>query len=271
MDKCHIIQHGEDGFGHQLHGLFTTLILHNIRNFYFDGYAFCEKHFTFDHISGSEAELMKQYLIESINQFKQRYNNGPISYKNKFHAHEIYNISNIYYDKTTLYTVDNAYYFDRIQLTNQEKSIQLKNINEYKYFFQNKYLKNRLDNKNIVIHVRLGDAMTTGRGDSIDSYNSKLKLLMNKFRTRYPDHTIYLHSDGTPDFIQGYNYTFYGKETPLIDVLSDMIYSNILVCGNSSLSLISGFLGNQELIIVNDDNKLSVPVNTKKINDYLNE
>ena len=48
MSKINIIQHGMDGLGHQLHGLFSCLILHNIRNYYFDGYAFIKKYFIFN-------------------------------------------------------------------------------------------------------------------------------------------------------------------------------------------------------------------------------
>ena len=43
MQKVAIIQHGTDGFGHQLHGLLSCLALHNVDNYYFDGYSFINK------------------------------------------------------------------------------------------------------------------------------------------------------------------------------------------------------------------------------------
>ena len=39
----HFVQHGSDGFGHQLHGLFSSLILNDIRNYHFDAYSFIKK------------------------------------------------------------------------------------------------------------------------------------------------------------------------------------------------------------------------------------
>lgn len=32
----HLVQDGSDGFGHQLHGIFSCMILHNIEKYYFD-------------------------------------------------------------------------------------------------------------------------------------------------------------------------------------------------------------------------------------------
>ena len=43
ISKINIIQHGTDGMGHQLHGLLSCLALHNINNYYFDGYIFIKK------------------------------------------------------------------------------------------------------------------------------------------------------------------------------------------------------------------------------------
>ena len=47
MEKIFVIQHGTDGMGHQLHGLLSCLALHNVKNYYFDGYAFINKRFSF--------------------------------------------------------------------------------------------------------------------------------------------------------------------------------------------------------------------------------
>ena len=43
MNNIAIIQHGVDGMGHQLLGLLSCLALHNVGNYYFDGYAFINK------------------------------------------------------------------------------------------------------------------------------------------------------------------------------------------------------------------------------------
>lgn len=269
-DKNCIIQHSVDGFGHQLHGLFSTMILHNIKNYYFDSHAYCNKHFVFEHISEEESNIMKQYLIESVSRFKYYYNQNPSQYKSIYHVHELNNIPNEH-NSNVLYSIDNAYYFDRLYLSSNDQARHNENIQEYKHFFMNNYITNRLDKDNIVINVRLGDALTGDRKDSIHQYNNKLGLLMQKLTKKYPNHRIYVHSDGNPDFLKDYNYTFFGKNTPLIDVLSDFIYSKVLICGISSLSYVSAFLGNHELIIINDDNTTSLPPNTKKISDCISE
>lgn len=269
-NKICIIQHSVDGFGHQLHGLFSGMILHNIKNYYFDSHAYCNKHFVFEHISEEESIIMKQYLIESLSQFKYYYKQKPIQYKTIYHAHELHNIPNEH-TRNVLYSIDNAYYFDRLHLSSNDQVIHNENIQKCKHFFMNKYIVNRLDKDNIVIHVRLGDAIKTERGDSINQYNNKLRILMQKLTKKYPTHRIYLHSDGNPDFLKDYNYTFFGGSTPLIHVLGDLIYSKILICGNSSLSYVSAFLGNHELIVINDDNTTSLPPNTKKISDCISD
>ena len=64
-----ITQFGTDGFGHQLHGLFTCLILHGIRDYYFDGYNYINHNFSFEHINNDETIVVKEYLIACIKQF----------------------------------------------------------------------------------------------------------------------------------------------------------------------------------------------------------
>ncbi len=56
---CNIMQHGIDGFGHQLLGLFSTLILHNIKNYNFRGDIFINKYFRYDHVSKDEELELK--------------------------------------------------------------------------------------------------------------------------------------------------------------------------------------------------------------------
>ena len=46
--------------------------------------------------------------------------------------------------------------------------------------FINKYLPpKQLPDNNIVIHIRMGDALTTGRGESINNYNKALIKLID--------------------------------------------------------------------------------------------
>jgi hypothetical protein len=273
----HIIQHGRDGLGHQLHGLFSCLILHNIRNYRFSGYDFIKKSFKFQHLSSIEEEQCKLYLSEIVQLFIQKYNISNRKFNSYIHSHELYKIPEKY-DENILYGLDNAYYFDRINLTTDERVLHSENICNMRPFFINKYLpSNRLPNNNIVIHIRLGDALTTGRGESINNYNKALVKLIDIFINKYNDYEYYFHTDGNIDFIldklnrKNIKYILSEKNTPILNVISDLIYSKILICGNSGLSKVCSFLGNKELIVINDDNKHSMPTITCKISDYISD
>lgn len=54
------------------------------------------------------------------------------------------------------------------------------------------------------------------------------------------------------------NYLIFEKKTPILQVFSDFIHSKIFVAGTSGLSIVSTFLGNKDLIIINDETKHSV-------------
>ena len=144
--------------------------------------------------------------------------------------------------------------------------------------FINKYLpSNRLSEKNIVVHIRLGDALITGRGESINNYNKTLLKLIDILINKYIDYEYYFHTDGNIDFIldkiqrRNIKYTVSRKNTPILNVISDLIHSKILICGNSGLSKVCSFLGNKELVVINDDNKHSISTITCKISDYISD
>ena len=271
-NSINIIQHGVDGFGHQLQGIFTALVIHGIKNYYFDADVFINKPFQFQHIYGKEAETMKQYLIECIRLFKYDNKLSPKQYNLHIHAHEIYNIPKNA-NSSTFYSIDNIFFFDKLDFNDEEKKHHKENIKEYKKYFINTLLrKSRLTENNIVVHIRMGDAVPTGRGESIFKLNRQVMQLMDIFKTKYPNHTIYVHTDDNIDFLNKYTFIRYNKSTPLIEVLSDMIHAKILVCGNSSLSKVASFLGNKELIIIHDDNDHSMPdENLVKISDFIKD
>jgi hypothetical protein len=272
-----IIQHGSDGLGHQLHGLFSCLILHNIRNYRFSGYDFIKKPFKFQHLSTIEEQQCKLYLSEVVQLFIEKYEISKRNFNGYIHSHEVYKIPDNS-DENILYGLDNAYYFDRINLTNDERVLHSKNICDMAPLFINKYLPpNRLSENNIVVHIRMGDALTTGRGESINNYNKALMKLIDILVNKYIDYEYYFHTDGNIDFLldnltgKNIKYTLSEKNTPILNVVSDLIHSKILICGNSGLSKVCSFLGNKESVVINDDNKHSMPPITHKISDYISD
>ena len=268
---CNIIQHGIDGFGHQLYGLFTTLILHNIKNYNFSYDWFINKRFHFDHVSNEESINLKQYLIEAIKNFSK---NNMIHRENiisHIHSHEIYKIP-INYNNKILYSIDNAYYFEKIGLSIYDKIIHNNNIDNYKkYFIENKYLPlNRLEEKSIVIHIRLGDAMNYSNwANKINENNKKICQVLNILKNKYPNYKFYVHSNGKPDFLKDFNYTFFNKNTPLLQFISDVINSDIFICSPSALSHICTFFTKANTIIIPDDIKQSLDNKCIKISDYI--
>ena len=255
-----IIQDGTDGFGHQLQGLFTSLIFHNVLNYFFDGYEFIKKPFQFEHVNSEEAPRLQEYLKKSVEAFIEDYNPVRRNYKSIVRAHEIWKIP-ITPCQDTLYSLDNVFSFRKL-FPNCEPQLLL-NVERMKPYFINEQLpQSRLNEKNIVIHARMGDAITTGRGHSIHNYNQQIVQLIPILKKQYPDHHYYIHSDGVvPSILSaiGNNYSFFGKNTPVLEILSDIIHAKIFIEGNSSLSKVASFIGNQELIITHDDNDHSHP------------
>ena len=132
---------------------------------------------------------------------------------------------------------------------------------------------NRLKSNNIVIHFREGDAIKyPERKADIDSYKEKLVRLCNILPN---DHTYYIHTDGNVKFLTdilddiGSEYTVFGKDEHILNVLSDFIHSSIFIASPSSLSIVCTFLGDHDEVIVADDIKQSLPDNVIRITDYL--
>ena len=270
---CNIIQHGIDGFGHQLYGLFTTLILHNIKNYKFNSNIYLNKKLYFRlHLTEEEQIKVSEYLKEAIVLFNKENNSIIIDINKHIHSHEIYKIPNNY-DLNTVYSIDNAYYFEKIGLSEQEKIMHTNNINNFKkYFIQNKYLPpNRLQEKSIVVHIRLGDAMNYKNWENeINENNKQIYKAFNVFKNKYPTHKIYVHSNGKPDFLKDFEYTFFDKNTSVLQFLSDVINADIFICSPSALSKVSTFFTKAEKIIIPDNTKHNVNEKCIKISDFIN-
>ena len=273
-NKISIIQHGTDGMGHQLYGLLSCLALHNVDNYYFDGYAFIGKDFAFQHISKEYSLNVKEYLIEIVKEFTKVNNQVKTGYKKMIHSHEVYNIPSNY-NSDTLYSLDNSYYFDKIPINKIQYKKYISNLEQIKYLFINEKLPlNRLSEKNVVIHLRQGDTLGTCRGTQINDYNKKIVNILPKIINSFNDHIFYIHTDGNADFVTNVllkhkvKYIVYSKNESVLNVLSDFIYSNVFLAGMSGLSTVCTFLGNHKLTIVSDDILHSLPDNIVRISDY---
>ncbi len=277
MNKINIIQHSVDGFGHQLFGLFGCLALHNIENYYFDGVFFINKEFKFQHIQGKVLNDAENYIKEVVKTLIELNNQTKKEYQNKIRSHEIWKIpkeTNI----NTLYELDNILYFNRVPITDKQQIVN--NIENIKHLFiNNKLPKNRLVNKNIVIHLRQGDALYSinSRSRSLTNYSKQLINLLNIFINKYHGYKYYIHTDGNAEFItnilqkNNVDYELFMKNEHILNVLSDFIHSNILLASNSALSMVTTFFGDHELIIIPDEIDYSIPNNALRIGKYMEE
>lgn len=112
-----------------------------------------------------------------------------------------------------------------------------------------------------------------GRGSLIRNYIKQFEKLLKKFQNIYPDYNYIVHSDGDVKDILKYfpsQTTLFDKKTHVLDTLSDFVYADILVCGISSLSLVSSYLGNKQLVIIHDkEDRIPTIENVYKISQFL--
>ena len=200
MKKIAIIQHGLDGMGHQLHGLLSLLALHNINNYYFDGHAFINKFFNFDHLNQEDSINVKEYLKEIEKGFVKVNNQEKINYERTIHSHVLGNIPNDA-SSDTLYSLDNCYCFDEIPINENEYKKYIKNIEKIKklkfkkiyvdkdiYFFLRKRLKNLRQKNSIYLakyDKKMFNSVTTaivkpGLGIVRDCLSESIKIVIPK-------------------------------------------------------------------------------------------
>ena len=275
----YLIQRGTDGLGHQLHGLFTVLALHGVRNFKFDAEAYLLDASNF--AIGHDNNHMTSYLIKGVELFLADHPHARSGYKEpdlvKLKLPPVVAASN------TIYVLDNAYYFDRLQLTSEEKARHRANLEQFKCYFTpplNPHIpapkKDKQSKGVVVVHIRMGDAMRTSRAGGIRRAVLLLPKLLKKLQRQYPNYEIRVHTDDEQrlqPFVQSQrcSISMKGRRTPVEDVLSDMIHAEVLVCGDSSLSKVCCFLGNdsRELILIPDTNKHTLPDSVKTFSSFV--
>jgi FkbM family methyltransferase len=258
--SCNIIQSGSDGLGHQLYGLFSIMLLDDHNNFYFDPISQIEKKYQIDHISGKDKKDAIRYIKKTMIEYiKLKKNKNKKKYSKIIHSHEVYKIPNEY-EEDVLYSLDNAYYFEKCKVNKS-------NIEKISPLFYIHLPKNRLKEKSIVIHIRLGDSVDR---EGNKEFRSQLISLFSMLPEKYPSHQIYIHSDGIPDFLKKENnFIFFGRETSILNVISDLTNADILVCCVSALSLFSSFINRGSLIIIPDSTRQSVPERSIRIGDFI--
>jgi hypothetical protein len=249
--KVKICQHGTDGFGHQLEGMLRllSLSLNNKAEYQYN----YNKKYKFEH-KNFKMDRLKQYLSAALNILS----NENVNTNNDF-------LNIIYREQRTFdeilksdIDVDNTiYFYDGVSsnIPNQlpanfEYSNDIeKTLPKLREAFVDKncYLPEKsYDNSfiNVCCHIRLGDAV----GQRILD-NQNLFKVIQEFQ-KYNKYRIIIHSDGDVNHLSSDNTIIYDSSVDVLNVLSDFIYSDILIINYSSLSIAAQLLTNNKQTII---------------------
>ena len=230
-----VVQGGKDGFGHQIEGLIRLVSLH-MNNKIFYNYDF-RKNYSFEH-SNFSREILVKYIENSLQLLKNNY--------------QPFTKVPIEQDITLLDGVGCGRTLPKYFEDNKELGVNLEKLRRI-FVTENVDLPKPIydiNNHNICIHIRLGDAVTTKR-----KLDKNIIKTIDILKLKHPNSFIHVFSD-EPEKI---NYTkdekiiLYDKNIDVLMIFSCFIHSDILVISYSSLSIASHLLGkNSQIVYIPD-------------------
>ena len=237
--KPNIIHYGTDGFGHQLEGIIGAIAMHfNDKVNYIFNHK--RKKYRFEHLNHKGCEL---YLKNVFVNILKDHPKEDMKIKEIIHSHEVFKIPENP-DNKVIYSIDNIYREPNIHMINSKEKI--------KYYFtkNNIYLPEpsfKNDKRhNIVIHIRKGDTL------SRQKELKELGLVIKNIQKR-KNILITIHSNGIlKEYENNENTVLKGRNTEVLQVLSDMINAETLIISQSSLSYIATWLTNAKEVYTPD-------------------
>jgi len=249
-NKVKICQHGTDGFGHQLEGMLRliSLSLNNKAEYIYN----LKNNFTFEH-SNFDLNNINLYLVNALHTLS---NNSP--------NNEFKNGCKIIYNETRSFKeiiendinyLNSIYCYDGVgfgqylpnnfeNIEDMQKSLSiLRNA----FVLKNPFLPNPTYDKkykNIVCHIRLGDAV----GQRLLN-NDEIINLIKDFQ-KNSENFITIHSDGDIKFLESSNTKICDKNTDVLQILSDFVNADILVINYSSLSIAGHLLADNNQTVI---------------------
>jgi len=251
FNKVKICQHGTDGFGHQLEGTLRllSLSLNNKADYQYN----YDKNYIFEH-TNFKIDKLKQYLTEALkiisNKHDKKYKEDNIIIMREQRTFEtiLKNDNNV---ENTIYCYDGVSSNIKDNLPpNFEPNNEIEKslpILRKAFVENNNYLpKKSYDNHliNVCCHIRLGDAVGTRILD-----NENLFKAIKEFQ-KYDKYRIIIHSDGDVTHLQCNNTIIYDSTTDVLQVLSDLIYADILIITYSSLSIAAHLLADDKQNVI---------------------
>jgi len=263
--KIKICHYGLDGFGHQLEGILrlVSLALNNKADYVYD----FRSSYSFDH-SNFDSTTLNKYIQAALNFLSYENTCKDVDTPKTLLEDSVkkYDYNTVYDETRTFETillndtdyVNNIYFYDGVGFGHSlppnfefsseiEKSLPTmrKAFVENNPFLPTQTYDNK--SKNIVCHIRLGDATNTRVLDTCAFYE------IIKYFQKDENSKITIHSDGNVDHLKNENTNILGKDTDVLQVFSDFIHADILIMNYSSLSIAAHLLAkdSQQVIIPN--------------------
>jgi hypothetical protein len=245
----YISQKGEDGFGHQLLGMMSIISLCSGDMKYIpylhDG--------KFEHVSGHEKLQLKSYMIKFYKSLGFEFPCDFSQYPPKRIVSR--NRNNFNFEATNdLDWPNHTHVFDNAW-SQPDIGRKVFSYNFYESLTNDELIETEFDsnNTNIVIHLRGGDGDTRHFGTRQNM--SILNQIICKLKEKYQNYMFHFHtnnetvSDKVLCDIPKERYIVYGKETKVLFSFSHMINCDVLIVGDSSLSIAASYV-NKGVIVV---------------------
>jgi len=249
-----ICQSGRDGFGHQLEG--TLRLISLSLNGKADYQYFYNKNYTFEH-TNFNIQKLKQYFLQAnsilSNCLNFKNNNNNNNYHKIIHK-ETRTFQKII--ESDINYSNHLYLYDGVP-GNKNLSPNFEHINDLQkslrllrkaFIKKNTILPNASFDKqmkNVCCHLRLGDAVGHRNLDT----NNLIKVI-KYYQSKNNEYRVIIHTDGDVGYLANKNTIIHGRNTDVLQVLSDFARADILVMNYSSLSIAAHLLGKNNQIVI---------------------
>ena len=225
-----IVQHGIDGFGHQLEGTMGAVAMHVAGK---ATYMFNHRRsYTFAHPNVDAT--CESYMRHAMTRLHEKYPNDRVL-TNRKHVHEVWKIPETP-DLAKIYSVDNAFY-EPVENMVGARALLTDVFGSGNPHLPAPSYENANTGRNVVVHVRLGDAVRRQRELPI------LFACVKKLRDAHPDHQFTVHTNGdVEEQLSHDRTTIHDKGVHVLQVLSDFVHADILVISDSSLSIAASWV-----------------------------
>jgi hypothetical protein len=252
-----IIQHGEDGFGHQLEGTLRliSLSLNNKAAYQYH----LKKAYRFEHANFNQSAL-EQYFYTALSCLFQCNSSSAGFYPMDTILRETRAFENIIEEdekyEDYLYVYDGVGCGQKLPANFEMPDEIAKSMPMLRKAFVEdnpvlpppSYVAGQNAIKTVCCHIRLGDAVGTRPLD-----NEAMFDVIRRLQTIHKPVQIIVHSDGDVSHLSRQNTTLFGRHTDVLQVLSDFIHADVLIMNYSSLSIAAHLLANPKQIVICPD------------------